>query len=72
MYPNKIRAERYPSLEQISNSLREKSNSLVKKISHSYAVTVLNQKESHIDMIKRRISALCVKDEKVTHRTVNN
>jgi hypothetical protein len=33
---------------------------------------MLNQKESHIDMIKRRISALCVKDEKVTHRTMNN
>jgi hypothetical protein len=35
-------------------------------------VTLLNQKESHIDMIKRRISALCIKDDKISHSTVNN
>jgi hypothetical protein len=71
MYLNKIRAERYSSNREASRSPTS-SNLPLKKVSHSHAVTMLTQKESRIDMIKRRISALCVRDEKINHKAVNN
>lgn len=62
-------SKRYPSLESLP--LSPKSNKL-KRINHSLAVTLLTKKESHIEMIKRRISALCIKDDKINHKTINN
>lgn len=72
MYMNKIKGERYSPLGEGLRSPTLASSLPLKKISHSHAVTMLTQKESHIDMVKRRISALCIKDEKTNHRTVNN
>ena len=43
-----------------------------KNINQSHAITVLTHKEGQIDIIKRRISALCLKETKNTNKTINN
>lgn len=70
---NKIVNQRYSSEYQISN----KKSSLphhhpLSNHRKSHAAADLLHKESQIELVKKRISALCVREQKYTHKTVNS
>lgn len=58
---------RYSPRQQLQPVLSPRSYA-----AHPKAATVVVRKESQIDLIKRRISALCVREEKLSHKAANN
>jgi hypothetical protein len=62
---NKMGNQRYASHSQVPRSKQTE----VARTSH--AAAILMHKESQIDLVKKRISALCVREQKYVHRTIN-
>lgn len=69
---NKIGKQRYQADHQLSpkNQIRSQRESLMQhKLSHP--ATMLLRKESQIELVKKRISALCVREQRYAHKTIN-
>ena len=65
---NKIGNQRYPSYGQIppKKSIREQA-----KHPQPRAASLLLRKEGQIEVVKRRISALCVKEQRYNNKALN-
>jgi len=72
MLPNKIGRERYSSQLEIPRSLKYSPLSSFDHSPKRHPAALINFKESQIDMLKKRISALVVKEDKISHKTINN
>jgi hypothetical protein len=70
---NKIVNQRYSSDYQLpSQNNSPLHHNLNPKHRKSHAAADLLHKESQIELVKKRISALCVREQKYTHKTVNS
>lgn len=77
---NKIDSHRYSpyptytprSLHKYTLKTEEQSRIKTEEQSRNgHALSRLIQKETEIEMVKKRISALCLREQKYTHRTLN-
>ena len=69
---NKIMNQRYSTHNQRYSSHNQIPSRLSPRAPRqSHAAAQLLQKESQIDLVKKRISALCVREQRYNNRTVN-
>jgi hypothetical protein len=64
---NKIGKTRYGSIADIHNNHKAAE---LHRATPSHAASHLARKESQISLVKNRISALCVRDQKLTNRAL--
>lgn len=69
---NKIWNQRYPSAHQFpaKNEMKFQQEHLSRP-QNSHPATILLKKESQIEVVKKRISALCVREQRYAHKTIN-
>jgi len=69
---NKIDSHRYsPSPTYTPRSLHKYTLKTEEQSRNGHALSRLIQKETEIEIVKKRISALCLREQKYTHRTLN-
>jgi hypothetical protein len=69
---NKIVNHKYSSEHQLPPKKQINSpRSSLSKHKNPHAAALLLRKESQIELVKKKISALCVREQRYAHKTIN-